>query len=135
MGLTGSFDGIVSCNYSAPNFSCKPEKSFFDEAIIAAGQSDLSRIYFVDDSALNCKAASSIVGWGKVALFDELGGEQAKLEKAEENEDTEKTNLDILNGDRKQGIALDIIKDMSGQFGQSIPSFAQFSNTSFRLQI
>ncbi|KAM0749786.1 pyrimidine 5-nucleotidase [Meredithblackwellia eburnea MCA 4105] len=76
--LADQFEGVVSCDYGAGEFSCKPEPEFFNEAIIAGGQPDVSKQYFVDDSALNIKGSHALK-WGHSVLFDELGNEAEKL--------------------------------------------------------
>ncbi|KAI5481127.1 pyrimidine 5'-nucleotidase [Pseudohyphozyma bogoriensis] len=78
IGLQDCFEGVVSCDYGAGEFFCKPEKEYYAAALTAAGSPDPSKCYFVDDSALNMKGANA-VGWAKLALFDELGDESRKL--------------------------------------------------------
>lgn len=78
LGLSDCFEGVVSCDYGVKDFTCKPEANFFNSAILASGQPDVSKHYFVDDSALNIKGAHAL-GWGHVVLFDEFGGEDVKL--------------------------------------------------------
>lgn len=68
----------MSCDYGAGEFSCKPEPEYFAEAVLAGGQPDPVKNYFVDDSALNIRGAHAL-GWGHAVLFDELGNETEKL--------------------------------------------------------
>ncbi|KAL8277118.1 hypothetical protein RQP46_010446 [Phenoliferia psychrophenolica] len=78
MQLEDQFEGVVSCDYGTPDFSCKPEAAYFNEAILAGNQLDPSKNYFVDDSAINVKGAHAL-GWGHCVLFDEHGNEAEKL--------------------------------------------------------
>ncbi|GAA5976421.1 hypothetical protein JCM11641_006006 [Rhodosporidiobolus odoratus] len=79
-GLTKYFEGVVSCDYGAGEFSCKPEAAFFNEALssISSPPPPVSSLYFVDDSALNVKGANAL-GWGHCVLFDERGDEAVRL--------------------------------------------------------
>ncbi|KAM0790129.1 hypothetical protein ACM66B_005453 [Microbotryomycetes sp. NB124-2] len=72
------FEGVVSCDYGAKDFSCKPEEPYFSQAVQACGQTDVSKLYFVDDSALNIKGAHAL-GWGHCVLFDEHRDQAQKL--------------------------------------------------------
>ena len=82
-------DGLVFCEYSDPNFSCKPEREYYDmvrlyrvtarppvliiiQALEKAGITDPSKCYFVDDSRTNVDAAQSF-GWGHCIHFCEQG--------------------------------------------------------------
>jgi len=65
-------DGLVFCDYSNVNFSCKPEQEYFDQALVKAGVTDPSRCYFVDDSRINVDAARNL-GWGHCIHFCERG--------------------------------------------------------------
>jgi pyrimidine and pyridine-specific 5'-nucleotidase len=82
-------DGLVFCDYSDPNFSCKPEQGYYDQVRISwatilssvltikqalkkAGITDPSKCYFVDDSRLNVDAAKRF-GWGHCIHFCEQG--------------------------------------------------------------
>ncbi|GAA5934876.1 hypothetical protein JCM10213_007886 [Rhodosporidiobolus nylandii] len=79
-GLSEFFEGVVSCDYGAGEFSCKPEAAFFSEALssISTPPPPVSSLYFVDDSALNIKGANAL-GWGHCVLFDERGDEAVRL--------------------------------------------------------
>lgn len=59
-------------------FRLRATAAFFNEALAAGGQLDPSKLYFVDDSALNIKGAHALK-WGNCVLFDEHGDEQEKL--------------------------------------------------------
>lgn len=86
VGISDCFEGVISCDYGAPKFTCKPEGAFFHDALVAGGQLDPSKNYFVDDSALNIKGAHSLK-WGHCVLFDELGDEAEKLGGLEKMDD------------------------------------------------
>ncbi|WFD34142.1 mannosyl-oligosaccharide 1,2-alpha-mannosidase [Malassezia cuniculi] len=68
VGLSHVVDAIVYCDYSNPDFSCKPEAEFFLAAAEAVNAQDATH-YFVDDSLQNVKAAHDL-GWHSVH-FDE----------------------------------------------------------------
>ncbi|GAA5864841.1 hypothetical protein JCM3774_004246 [Rhodotorula dairenensis] len=80
LGVSQYFEGVVSCDYGAGDFSCKPESAFFNEAIshISSPPPPVSDLYFVDDSALNVRGANAL-GWGHCVLFDESGSEEIRL--------------------------------------------------------
>jgi len=65
-------DGLVFCNYEDQNFSCKPERDYYDQALKKAGVTDPSKCYFIDDSRTNIDAANSF-GWGHCIHFCERG--------------------------------------------------------------
>ncbi|WFD30598.1 suppressor of deletion of TFIIS [Malassezia sp. CBS 17886] len=64
------FDGVVFCDYTIPNFSCKPEHEFYHAADQAIGVRGGMRQYFVDDSLANVRAASAF-GWSACVHYDE----------------------------------------------------------------
>ncbi|GAA94303.1 uncharacterized protein L969DRAFT_204079 [Mixia osmundae IAM 14324] len=72
LGVIDQFEGVCSCNYAHPTFSCKPEREFYQEAIDYTDQADVSRHYFVDDSALNIRG-SKAMGFASSVWFDEHG--------------------------------------------------------------
>ncbi|PWN36181.1 uncharacterized protein FA14DRAFT_161015 [Meira miltonrushii] len=72
-------EGIIYCDYALHNFACKPEREFYDGALQIVGMKDTSRCYFVDDSALNIRAAKKL-GWGHCVLYDEEEEESASTE-------------------------------------------------------
>jgi pyrimidine and pyridine-specific 5'-nucleotidase len=51
------FEGITYCDYRQNPLVPKPDPKMFTKAEIEAGCSDATRIYYVDDSGLNCRAA------------------------------------------------------------------------------
>ncbi|KZV77193.1 pyrimidine 5-nucleotidase, partial [Peniophora sp. CONT] len=72
--LEDQVDGLIYCRYDEREFSCKPEREYYDAAMISARISDPSKVYFIDDSRANVKAAHAL-GWGHVVLFSEKGME------------------------------------------------------------
>lgn len=80
MNLSDLFEGVVSCDYTNPDFHCKPEKEYYQEAVTRSfGQeltaSNLEKVDFsdhllVDDALINIVGASKI-GFGSSVHFDE----------------------------------------------------------------
>ncbi|CAD6912280.1 unnamed protein product [Tilletia caries] len=82
------FEEVIYCDYAKPNFACKPEKEYFDDALASISSLDIShfkipppphdrigKTYFVDDSALNTRAARDVCKWYHVVHFKEpMGG-------------------------------------------------------------
>ncbi|KEP55682.1 pyrimidine 5'-nucleotidase [Rhizoctonia solani 123E] len=54
--LEDLFEGLVFCDYEVKNFSCKPERRFYDEAL-AVAQTTAEKSYFVDDNFGNVRGA------------------------------------------------------------------------------
>lgn len=73
LGVDDLFEGITYCDYGAQEFVCKPSSEMFAKAQKEAGASSAEQCYFVDDSALNCRAAHAL-GWNTVH-FVETGTE------------------------------------------------------------
>jgi pyrimidine and pyridine-specific 5'-nucleotidase len=84
-------EGLVYCDYEEPNFSCKPERPFYEtvsrrarfrlwvvcsssplnsKALKQANVKDPSKCFFVDDSRRNVEAALD-AGWGRCVHFAE----------------------------------------------------------------
>ncbi|KAI9505140.1 pyrimidine 5'-nucleotidase [Coemansia spiralis] len=57
LGIEDLFEGITYCDYTEPNFPCKPEKRVYEKAMKEAGVSNPQLCYFADDSAKNVEAA------------------------------------------------------------------------------
>ncbi|ETN42505.1 pyrimidine 5'-nucleotidase [Cyphellophora europaea CBS 101466] len=57
LGIEDLFEGITFCDYSQPRLVPKPLPAMFDKAEQEAKATDYDKIYFVDDSMLNCKEA------------------------------------------------------------------------------
>ncbi|KAF9818319.1 hypothetical protein IEO21_02834 [Rhodonia placenta] len=72
LGVEDQIEGLVYCDYSLPNFSCKPEAEYYQAALRNAGVTDPSKCYFVDDSRTNVLAAHKL-GWGRCVHFCERG--------------------------------------------------------------
>ncbi|KAF9364348.1 hypothetical protein BGX34_001778 [Mortierella sp. NVP85] len=69
LGLNGCFDGLTYCDYTVPDFDCKPEKKAFERAMRDAGVVHGSNCFFVDDSAANIDTAMDL-GWTAVHVAD-----------------------------------------------------------------
>ena len=69
LGVDDLFDGITYCDYAAQRFVCKPHQRMFDLAMRDAGVSSPDQCFFVDDSALNCRAAKEL-GWMTAHLVE-----------------------------------------------------------------
>lgn len=63
------FEGVTYCDYGAKQLVCKPHKDMFDRAQREAGIVNVEQCFFVDDSALNCKAAHDL-GWTAAHLVE-----------------------------------------------------------------
>ncbi|KAJ2909817.1 suppressor of deletion of TFIIS, partial [Coemansia aciculifera] len=61
------FEGITFCDYTEPDFPCKPERRAYSKAMAESGVADVRLCYFADDSAQNVKAAREI-GWTAVLV-------------------------------------------------------------------
>ncbi|KAJ1719374.1 suppressor of deletion of TFIIS [Coemansia erecta] len=61
------FEGITYCDYTDPDFPCKPEPRAYERAMREAGVSDPQMCFFVDDSSNNVKAAVQL-GWTAVEV-------------------------------------------------------------------
>jgi len=79
LGVDDLFEGVVYCDYSIPNFACKPEHEFYDEAMIRAAVSNPAQCLFVDDSLKNVRAAKAL-GWGSSVYFREKDADRPDAE-------------------------------------------------------
>ncbi|KAG2178177.1 hypothetical protein INT43_003430, partial [Umbelopsis isabellina] len=70
MGIDDQFEGITYCNYSEPDFPCKPEVEMYKRALKEANVPENCKCYFVDDSAVNVQAATKL-GWVSVHVADD----------------------------------------------------------------
>ncbi|RDW92016.1 putative pyrimidine 5`-nucleotidase [Coleophoma crateriformis] len=70
LGVDDLFEGITYCDYAATPMLCKPHIDMFKKAMAEAGIEDYKNCYFVDDSALNCKAAEEL-GWNTTHIVEE----------------------------------------------------------------
>lgn len=103
LDLHQEIEGIVFCDYAMDSFACKPERNFYEGAMDAVGMHDPSRCYFVDDSALNIRAARAL-GWKSCVLFQEQEDDGAL------SADEEKNALTILGTSVLEGAS-----DANGQ--------------------
>ncbi|KZT74335.1 pyrimidine 5-nucleotidase [Daedalea quercina L-15889] len=72
LGIEDQVEGVVFCDYSNPQFACKPEPEYFHNAMQKANFQDPSKCCFVDDSKTNIVAAKQL-GWGRCVHFCERG--------------------------------------------------------------
>ncbi|KAI8325961.1 pyrimidine 5'-nucleotidase [Martensiomyces pterosporus] len=70
------FEGITYCDYTEPNFPCKPERQAYERVMEQAGVQDPRLCYFADDSANNVAMAKSL-GWTAVHVSKQAGEEEA----------------------------------------------------------
>lgn len=70
LGIDDLFDGMTFCDYSQYPLVCKPKEEMFAKALKEAGVTDVRNCIYVDDSALNIRAATEL-GWGETILFAE----------------------------------------------------------------
>jgi len=68
--LDDLIERVVYCDYTKPDFSCKPEPQFYDDAMAQAKVKDPSKCFFVDDNLKNVQAARTL-GWGSCVYFQE----------------------------------------------------------------
>ncbi|KXN72921.1 pyrimidine 5-nucleotidase [Conidiobolus coronatus NRRL 28638] len=62
LGIKELFDGITYCDYAEPNFPCKPEDEYYERVKKAAGVTENTQCYLVDDSWPNLETAKRH-GW------------------------------------------------------------------------
>ncbi|KAI8921405.1 hypothetical protein PhCBS80983_g02388 [Powellomyces hirtus] len=65
LGVADQFEGMSFCDYEVKDFKCKPQEEFYHIVMKAAGVTDPSLCYFVDDSAVNIDMAKKL-GWTAV---------------------------------------------------------------------
>lgn len=70
LGVLHLFDGVTSLDLEDPHLRCKPDSSFFDQAMQEAQVTDPSRCVFVDDSINNIRAAKQF-GWNTVFVNED----------------------------------------------------------------
>ncbi|KAF9495396.1 pyrimidine 5-nucleotidase [Pleurotus eryngii] len=93
LNLTDQIDGLVFCDYAEPNFVCKPEPAFYEQALKVANVSDPTLCYFIDDNKSNVLAAKQL-GWGRCVHFCEHG-----LESVEGGKKLVINNSDVNNSE------------------------------------
>ncbi|KAG8752391.1 hypothetical protein FRC12_011997 [Ceratobasidium sp. 428] len=62
--LEDLFEGMVFCDYGAHDFACKPERNFYNQALVLANTT-AEKSYFVDDNFGNVRGAK----WGRCAFL------------------------------------------------------------------
>ena len=62
LGVDDMFEGTTYCDYTKEPLIAKPHGEMFEKAKKEAGVTSVTDCYFVDDSHLNCRHASSR-GW------------------------------------------------------------------------
>ncbi|KAI9188171.1 putative suppressor of disruption of TFIIS [Blastocladiella emersonii ATCC 22665] len=63
VGISDVFHGMTYCDYTRPNFSCKPEPEFYEQAMAESAYARAGvPIYFADDNLPNLTAAKKR-GW------------------------------------------------------------------------
>ena len=90
LGLGDLFDGLTFCDYSLSPIVCKPMKEFYFNCLRTIGiagddKSQVSRLYFVDDSEINVKAAHDL-GFGRVFHYVEVEAEYELLKQKDDFE-------------------------------------------------
>ncbi|KAJ3098691.1 hypothetical protein HDU96_010982 [Phlyctochytrium bullatum] len=71
LGVYDLFDGITYCDYSEPEFVCKPATEFYVKAMREAEVEHAEDCFFADDSGANVDAAKKL-GWTSVHVADTL---------------------------------------------------------------
>ncbi|TPX64053.1 hypothetical protein SpCBS45565_g06153 [Spizellomyces sp. 'palustris'] len=70
LDIRDQFAGITFCDYTLPDFACKPDPRYYAQAMRDAEISDPSQCYLVDDSAANIDMAQKL-GWTTVHITDD----------------------------------------------------------------
>ncbi|KAG9017319.1 hypothetical protein FRB93_007433 [Tulasnella sp. JGI-2019a] len=68
--LDDLIERVAFCDYTKPDFSCKPEPQFYHDAMAYAKMKDPSKCFFVDDNLKNVQSAKTL-GWGSCVYFQE----------------------------------------------------------------
>jgi len=98
LGLEDQIEGLVYCDYTLPNFTCKPEPEYYQDALGKAKITDPSKCLFVDDNRTNVNAAKAL-GWGRCAHFSENGltsMEGGKLKIIGDEQDQDEIENDVM---------------------------------------
>ncbi|CAK9441551.1 uncharacterized protein LODBEIA_P54190 [Lodderomyces beijingensis] len=82
LGIGDLFDGLTYCDYARAPIVCKPMVGYFERVfeLTRLSDTDLKRQWFVDDSALNVRAAFDL-GVGYVIHYVEDPADLAQLKK------------------------------------------------------
>ncbi|KAG9118361.1 hypothetical protein FRC07_007150 [Ceratobasidium sp. 392] len=65
---------MVFCDYGTHDFACKPERKFYDQALVLANTT-AEKSYFVDDNFGNVRSAK----WGRCAFLYSAALDAKKL--------------------------------------------------------
>ncbi|KAI0307280.1 pyrimidine 5-nucleotidase [Multifurca ochricompacta] len=76
LNLRDQIEGVVFCDYLEEDFDCKPEPTFYLQAMQKAGVRDPTKCLFVDDSLGNVEGAKN-VGWLRCVHFRETEAVEA----------------------------------------------------------
>jgi len=99
--LEDEMEGIVYCDYAQPDFSCKPETVFYQDALKKANIKSPASCYFIDDNLGNVRAAKAL-GWGSCVYFREKtnvrGAGKSKAEEARTKEEEEIKGDETVEG-------------------------------------
>ncbi|KAF9467064.1 Haloacid dehalogenase-like hydrolase-domain-containing protein [Collybia nuda] len=87
--LEDQFEGLVFCDYTLPDFVCKPEPAYYKMAMKQANVADPSKCYFIDDNRKNVNAARAH-GWGHCVHLCETGSQVASDDTVEKEDEQEK---------------------------------------------
>lgn len=118
LGLQDQFEGVVSCDYGATDFSCKPELDFYKQAMLASGQPNPTSNYFVDDSAINIAGARK-AGWRNVVHFDEESDGRDFLDSlldtapAQGNGDVKENGIKANGAKKEREVPVSSVADLS----------------------
>ncbi|PVU86040.1 hypothetical protein BB559_006700 [Furculomyces boomerangus] len=69
LGVNDLFEGIIYCDYTEPDFPCKPYPEAYIKAMKMAGVSDPKKCFLVDDSIKNINAAKEM-GWTAILVTE-----------------------------------------------------------------
>ena len=72
LGIEDLFEGLTYCDYTVSPLVPKPLPEMFAKAEREAGVGSGTKVYYVDDSYLNCRAATQR-GWGDTVHLVEVG--------------------------------------------------------------
>ncbi|KAI9294296.1 pyrimidine 5'-nucleotidase, partial [Neoconidiobolus thromboides FSU 785] len=67
LGIEDLFEGVTYCDYTEPNFACKPELPAYEKAMKEARVNFPTLCFFADDSKKNLDAAKQL-GWTTILV-------------------------------------------------------------------
>ncbi|CEH17180.1 Haloacid dehalogenase-like hydrolase [Ceraceosorus bombacis] len=94
LGLYEYIEGVIFCDYAVDSFVSKPDREYYDAALAHVGTT-AEQSFFVDDSALNIRAAQDL-GWRSCVLFSEVDEEPVELESVQSSSTLTTFNTGIL---------------------------------------